>query len=826
MTHAIEAAAIAGVGRAPSPGDDDDSARPTPNETSLPASVPLLLLPVRFGDPIRCRNQADSARRAPTVAIVNRPSTTELLLRVYPDTISTSSFEPELTSDEIAAGTAYWQARWSATGHDPGRDAWTTLANRFGPARAAWIAATMTPTNLGSTDATPTFPSPATRASSYEKPPTTQALPGHWTVVLQRGTTTRTVQGSTITPDLAVGFTPHDGQLPDGLPVDAGMRWLVDFAEAEQVGMGIRIPLTRPTGSGLRPHQRASASATSRRRPRRAGVARAARRPPLHRRAGPGPARRPDQQHHRRRRGVHPRRPEPGHQLRRGSERRPRRRRHRRRPGAGRARSGCRRPPSSHVRYADGHGGLNSADMVTALWPATIGYFLEQLDGPGVRRRAAGSDAHLRPGQRPPARADPALRVGPDALRRPADDLAGRGCRGATGPLPTPGSSTPTSARGPCWPSSAQRLLGRPGRRSAAAVPHIGASADPDADLAQVLGMDASSLDYRGRRVVGDDLLWNLLTFLDSSGPPSEEWWTEHLARGRALLDWLGLTSWDPRVIHTAMGRDSYPVPYPSVQDRAAVRARPAGGRRDPRRRAGQLHPMAGPCPDGRRLGDENYPGPKPTSILYRVLRQSMLREYVTQAGRAQVSRGVLAASALREAELVNIAADAPTITARDIVERPSRPVRRVTWAEFLDTSHAAAESPLARLADLRASMDRLATLPTAELDRLLSETLDAAQPSARRVDHRDQHVAAGQASGRGATRRRRAPPALHLGALRLGRERPPRPQPRPGGHRRRRGRASPALDRAPRAGHPRPRRCARCACRPTTAAASCTRPR
>ncbi|HEV3169664.1 MAG TPA: hypothetical protein VGZ32_04970, partial [Actinocrinis sp.] len=47
--------------------------------------------------------------------------------------------------------------------------------------------------------------------------------------------------------------------------------------------------------------------------------------------------------------------------------------------------------------------------------------------------------------------------------------------------------------------------------------------------------------------------------------------------------------------------------------------------------------------------------------------------------------------------------------------------------AVYLDTYQPPPESPLARLADLRASLDRLATLPTAELDRLLSETLDAA---------------------------------------------------------------------------------------------------
>ena len=268
MTHAFEAAAhsVVAAGRRML-GDDDeqeaahDPAGADPNQTRLPARVPLLLLPVRLET--RFVNAATTGTSENTDAentateldlaqiVVSRPTELELLIRVYPDTISTSSFEPELTSAEIAAGTSYWQTGWGSTATDPRRDAWTTLANQFGAPRAAWVAATMTPTNLGGTDAAPVFPTPAARASSYEKAPTAEALPEHWTVVLQNGTTSRTVQGGPITPGLAVGFTPHDGQLPNGLPVDAGMRWLVDFAEAEQVGMGIRVPLAAGEQAGF-----------------------------------------------------------------------------------------------------------------------------------------------------------------------------------------------------------------------------------------------------------------------------------------------------------------------------------------------------------------------------------------------------------------------------------------------------------------------------------------------------------------------------------------------------------------------------------------------
>ncbi len=273
--------------------------------------------------------------------------------------------------------------------------------------------------------------------------------------------------------------------------------------------------------------------------------------------------------------------------------------------------------------------------------------------------------------------------------------------------------------------------------------------------------MDASSLAYRGRRVIGDDLLWNMMIFLNAGQAPTQEWWAEHLARGRALLDSLGLTSWDPRVMHTAMGRDSYPVPYPSVlsgplseTDPLAADATLGGSP------VNYIQWLAhAPMAD---VWAENYPGPKPTSILYRVLRQSILRDYVTLAGRAQVDSGVLQARALREVELVHLQSGAPTVTGRDIVERPVAAGSATTWAEYLDTIGPAPESPFARLADLRASMDRLAGLPTAELDRLLGETLDAAS---HRLDVWITAVSTSLLTDQRAAAVAARTPALHLGA-------------------------------------------------------------
>ena len=255
-------------------------------------------------------------------------------------------------------------------------------------------------------------------------------------------------------------------------------------------------------------------------------------------------------------------------------------------------------------------------------------------------------------------------------------------------------------------------------------APHVGASADPDSDLALVLGMDASAIDFRGRQVIGDDLMWNLLNFLNL-GEAIQEWWLEHLLTGRGPLDTLGLASWAPRIIRTSMGEQSYPVPYSNVQDGALSETAPlnndatVGGQQ-----LNYIQWLATASVDD--IWNENYPGPQPTSVLYRILRQSVLGEYVGLAGQAQAASGALPVSALREQELVNIDPAAPTITPAEIISRPVAAGSPVTWGQYLHDLQPPPDSPFIPLAELRASLGRLALLPTAELNRLLTETLDA----------------------------------------------------------------------------------------------------
>ena len=144
----------------------------------------------------------------------------------------------------------------------------------------------------------------------------------------------------------------------------------------------------------------------------------------------------------------------------------------------------------------------------------------------------------------------------------------------------------------------------------------------------------------------------------------------------------------------------------------------------------------------------------------------------------------------------MNISQSAPTVTPWDIVYRPVAPGSSQTWAQYLHDLQPPAGSPFAPLADLRASMTNLATLPTAELDRLLTETLDACS---HRLDVWMSAVAYAVLTSQRASAPAKGQASLHLGAYGwLENVRPGHHAAR--GHRRRRGGGGPAGREPPQA--------------------------
>jgi hypothetical protein len=200
-------------------------------ELALEGQTPLVLLPVR----IETRSTIDG---------------TALRVRIYHDALHGEALDEGIDPAEREAGIAYWTAVW------PDGDLatpWPALVKAVGRLRAPWVAEALKPKNLdGRPAGDPAFRDTNPRMG---RPITARTLPDRFFVrVEQQGAAPVTVAGGAIPDELPLGLTSRDELTPlelDGQdlpPIDASLRWLVDFAEAERVGMAVTVPLPVPGG--------------------------------------------------------------------------------------------------------------------------------------------------------------------------------------------------------------------------------------------------------------------------------------------------------------------------------------------------------------------------------------------------------------------------------------------------------------------------------------------------------------------------------------------------------------------------------------------------
>jgi hypothetical protein len=201
----------------------------------LAADVPVVLLPVR----IETRFSGDRRR---------------LRIRVFPDSIHVPNHDPELTPEERAAAETYWRARWDAGGDTEAETAaWEALAASLTPTRGAWAAKALTPTNVDDLgDGRPKFPDVPMKAAPWHRAPRVEALPDRWVAVgYAGGREVLRKWGAAIPDELTVGPIPDpaaDAEPPSAEPPPAdqselpdGLLWLTDYAEAERGGMAITV---------------------------------------------------------------------------------------------------------------------------------------------------------------------------------------------------------------------------------------------------------------------------------------------------------------------------------------------------------------------------------------------------------------------------------------------------------------------------------------------------------------------------------------------------------------------------------------------------------
>ena len=686
----------------------------------LPPDLPLALLPVRLET--RFFAQPDGSQ--------------ELRIRIFPDQIHIDSHEPELSDDELTWGKHFWELTWRAADDEARRRlAWQQLADHFDAQRAAWIARALQPVNMQAKpaapladdaplDPVPKFPDVALKddAGGWQRAPLARLMPQRWIAIARaNGAAVGHAFGTPIAAPPALGPDPKAApeSSPDDTPsVDAGMRWMVDFAEAERIGMALRMSLPAATAQagldalvvfGVASALDADASAASlaalldahhytngcafvqpgtpsnNTEDLASGLDTA---DPL--RASSFEA---EWQHFGESLGTQSNAAVLAAAL----------------GFAGEAAT----LTLGSLPNASTADALDAQQMAAALWTPTWGYYLANLVGLGdtgltpddidwAREhfisylRAAGPLPFLRAGRQPygllpvTILGDWAAPAGEDAAARARDLWL---------------KQLLLQLRDALW------------RPRLPDVPCVGRSTDPAQDLAAVLRTDGIANSYRVRNLLGAQYLQHLHSFLGED-LAARGWNAAHDALTSAVLAQLGFI-WRPRLAGAAYDERDRALSAPLVQ--AGTDAQPAA--LAPNYIAALL--AAPPLPLAET--DPLPSPPEPAVLLHVLLRHALQLEYAWAAARLVSAQpnGPALASLLRDIELVNLGASTAT-TWRMLLGRSSPATQGQTPAQFL-TALTSFDGALAPLGRFREALAHLATLDAQTLERLLVGTLDVA---------------------------------------------------------------------------------------------------
>lgn len=682
--------------------------------------------------------------------------TLELRVRVYPDQIHFDTHEPALTAAEITWGQHFWEQTWRAGDDEVRRqEAWRQLADRFEATRAAWIARLLTPLNPDDHPVLPIpadqplltpprFPTPATKTEAWTRAPHTRVLPAQWIALgYADGQLVAMHTGKPIPDQLPVGpspnFVPPDND--EELAIEKELRWMVDFAAAEEVGMGLRFNLgaqtkldillvfgvkgaLSPTASTERLIELCQAHHYT------AGLSFVPYGLPTNNTAD-APA------------GFSSR--DPGHEISYAVERQQTALR------AGDQSNGAVLSAAlgladadaastlANLRYAAATEQLDAQQMNTALWSATLGYFLSQMITARAGQFADEDRLWTRQHFINYVRANgplPSLRIGKQPY----------------GVLPVTSldawRALPGSAAQETKLVELLRKLREIWRANIGQVPRVGrsnepgATPDPEGDLAELLSTDGLSTGFAARSVLGRHYVQHLWPFIeptpelpdiDLNTPAGRRiwarvkqlwlqeqrrWWAKQEELAGQTWRTLGF-GWTPRLLGAAFyGGAAAPLGAPLVQSEVGETKLLT---------TDYISPLLNA--DWDAIKQATDPALQPQTLLHALLRHSLSLEYAEAAWRLLRANNPFIFGSWTDEEFVDIHV-APIWASGLTVSRGLELVagalsNNQPLKTYLRNLTSFDDEKVQRLGALRASLQHLRGLSSARLERLMVGTLD-----------------------------------------------------------------------------------------------------
>jgi hypothetical protein len=285
-------------------------------------------------------------------------------------------------------------------------------------------------------------------------------------------------------------------------------------------------------------------------------------------------------------------------------------------------------------------------------------------------------------------------------------------------------------------------------------VKHADSPGDSFANLLNILGLHATSVDFTRRLGTYENVLWNLAHFFVGStfpGPgPIGDYFRQITSRGIALVNQLGLSfSALPKLFGLLFSSITSPLNGPLIDDVEKAEDEKLSETN------GLPEKYAVKIVEGEleTILDKNYIGwlvktdintlkqqqfvnqagqslPIPTPLLYRMLHRSLLLSVFEASINVFEGFQLVGNAVRREQDFTNVEAGR-TVTRWEFMEAnvgrvlPQLSQANVALGDFLATADTATVPAAFTLQEVRDSIARLEKLKTAELERLFAEHID-----------------------------------------------------------------------------------------------------